>query len=128
MITTVHSRGPAIAAMFAALDAGDAEAAFGLFADDITLVFGNAPAARGKAEVASALGDLVSKLTGIKHDITGLWDFPGQPDVVVAEMKVTYSTPDGRDTTVPCCNVLELRGDQVTGFRIYTDLQPVFPM
>ena len=127
MTTTVHSRGPSIAAMFAALDAGDAEAAFGNFAEDITLTFGNAPAAHGKAEVAVALGELVGKLSAIRHDITGLWDFPGKPNVVVAEMKVTYSTPDGRETTVPCCNVLELRDRQVTGFRIYTDLGPVFP-
>jgi ketosteroid isomerase-like protein len=47
MTTTAPARTKAITDMFGAIDSGDYSTAFDYLADDITLVFSNAPAAHG---------------------------------------------------------------------------------
>jgi len=126
MTTTATARTKAITDMFAAIDSGDYSTAFDYLADDITLVFSNAPAAHGKSAVKAALGELIGGLAGIRHEIHGLWHVDRPADIAFSEMTVTFTTPDGRATPVPCCDVFQFQGDHITQFRVYTDITPVF--
>jgi hypothetical protein len=45
--------------------------------------------------------------------------------MVVALMDVNYRRLDGRELTLPCCNVFGVRNGVVNDYRIYMDVNPV---
>jgi ketosteroid isomerase-like protein len=42
-----------------------------------------------------------------------------------AELEVHHTRLDGKQVTVPCCNVFQLRDGLVAGYRSYIDATPV---
>jgi ketosteroid isomerase-like protein len=106
------------AGLFAAIDRQDADAFARHFAPEGCFQFGNAPPVAGREAVRDMVGGFFASITGLRHQLDDVWEVPG--GVVVVGM-VTYTRHDGSELRVPFCDVLRLRGDEVTHYQIYID-------
>ena len=109
--------------VLAALDAKDAAAVTARMTDDVRMRLGNADVVAGKAEFLEATAAFVASIAAIRHEITSIWSFDV---VVIAEMDVRYERLDGRQVTLPCCNVVRVRYGLVSDYRVYIDIGPVY--
>jgi ketosteroid isomerase-like protein len=110
--------------LFAAVDAGDADAVGRLVTDGVRFRFGNADVIAGRDSLVATSRDFSASITGVHHEITELWE--PEPGIVVAELQVTYSRRDGGSLTLPCCNIFRMRDGLVDDYRIYMGVNPVF--
>jgi len=110
-------------AIFAAFDAKDVARLAGLMTDDVRLRLGNADTVEGRAAFVDAVSAFVGSVAGFRHEVRDAWE---DDDVVVTELDVHYTRLDGREVTVPCCNVFVFRGGSVAEYRSYIDATPVY--
>jgi ketosteroid isomerase-like protein len=110
-------------AIFSALDAQDIDALAALMTEDVRLQIGNAEALHGKAEFVRGLQAFFGSVTSFGHTVTNVWS---DLDAVIAELKVHYTRLDGRELTLPCCNVFRVRDGAVSDYRVYMDMTPVY--
>ena len=94
-----------------------------LVTDDVRLQLGNAAVIEGKAKFVEALQAFVASVAGFRHTVTNVWS---DLDAVIAELKVHYTSLDGTELTLPCCNVFRLRDGAVADYRVYMDITPVY--
>jgi ketosteroid isomerase-like protein len=107
---------------FAAFDAKDIAGLATLATDDVRLQIGNSPVVDGKAAFAQSLQEFVGSVAGFGHTITSVWS---DREALIAELDVRYTRLDGRELTLPCCNVFRLRDGRVADYRVYMDIAPV---
>jgi ketosteroid isomerase-like protein len=126
-MTSTHTLTPAELARsaFAANDARDIDALSELVTDDVRLTFGNAGTVTGRDAFRKASADFNASLDSFSHEITALFEV-ADAGVVVAELSVSYRRLDGRELTLPCCNVFRIRDGRIADYRIYMDINPVF--
>jgi ketosteroid isomerase-like protein len=110
-------------AIFGAFDAKDISGLAALATDDVRLQIGNSPVVDGKAAFAQSIEEFVGSVAGFGHTITSVWS---DRDALIAELEVHYTRLDGRQLTLPCCNVLRLRDGLVADYRVYMDINPVY--
>jgi ketosteroid isomerase-like protein len=108
--------------LFEAVDSRDAENLAPFLAEDVTLQFGSSESISGKQAFLASSREFSASIAAIHHEITELWN--PEPDVAV--LRVTYRRLDGRELTLPCCNVFRVRGGLVRDYRIYMDITPVY--
>lgn len=108
--------------MFAAFDAKDVSGFAAFVTDDVRLRLGNAKPTEGKRAFVDAVNAFISSVAGFRHEVLNVWS---DGDVVIAEFDVHYTRLDGREVTLPCCNVLRLRDRWVSQYRSYVDATPV---
>ena len=111
------------AALFAAIDAKDADAFVGFFTEDGRFTFANLPPAIGLDAIRHAVAAFFDSVATLRHEVADAWSLPGH---VVCRGRVTYVRHDGGAVTLPFCNVLRLAGDRVDDYRIYIDPSPLF--
>jgi ketosteroid isomerase-like protein len=110
-------------AIFAAFDAKDIDALAALMTDDVRLQIGNADVVHGKAQFVDALQAFFASVTSFRHTVTNVWS---DLDAVIAELTVHYTRLDGRELTLPCCNVFRVRDGAIADYRVYMDITPVY--
>jgi ketosteroid isomerase-like protein len=110
-------------AIFAAFDSRDVSALVAQMTDDVRLRLGNADPVEGKTAFIDAVNAFLGSVAGFRHHIIDVWH---DSDIVVCELEVHYTRLDGSQVTVPCCNVFQLRGGLVSGYRSYIDATPVY--
>lgn len=110
-------------AVFAEVDAMKPEAFGSYLTEDCSFIFGNWPAAEGRQAAVGAVSDFFAGINGISHDIQDVWE---DGDTVVVRLGVTYHRKDGQSLTLPCANIWKRTGDQISDYRIYMDVNPVF--
>jgi ketosteroid isomerase-like protein len=110
-------------AIFSAFDAKDISALVALMTDDVRLRLGNAETVTGKAAFVDAVNAFLGSVAGFRHEIINVWR---DGDILVTELEVHYTRLDGKQVTVPCCNVFGLRDGLVAGYRSYIDASPVY--
>jgi ketosteroid isomerase-like protein len=110
--------------LFEAVDRKDTAYLARQFAADITFRFGNADIVEGRLAVLHACEAFLASIAGIRHDIEHLWQV--DTDRVVAVMTVHYQRLDGGNLSLPCANTFLVRGGEVSDYRIYMDITPVF--
>jgi ketosteroid isomerase-like protein len=94
------------------------------FAANVTFRFGNADVVEGRAAVLATCEAVLSSIAGIHHEIEHLWQV--DVDRVVAVMTVHYERLDGRRVSLPCANSFRVGDGEVSDYRIYMDITPVF--
>lgn len=109
--------------IFSAFDAKDVSALAALMTDDVRLRLGNAEMVQGKAAFIDAVNVFLGSVASFRHEIIDVWR---DGDALVIELEVHYTRLDGQRVTVPCCNVFQLRGGLVSGYRSYIDATPVY--
>lgn len=110
-------------AVFARVDAMDANGLATWLTPDSTFVFGNWPPAEGPDAAERVVADFFAGIDGITHDILGVWE---SGETVVVRLDVTYKRKDGRSITLPCANIWRVSGNKIADYRVYMDVNPVF--
>ena len=114
----------AVREILAALDSGDVDALLRHVTDDVRLRFGNAEVVTGRSAFEAASHDFVQSIAAIRHEVLDLWEVEG--GTVIAVMRVHYKRLDGRELSLPCCNLFGTRAGRVYDYRVYMDINPVF--
>jgi ketosteroid isomerase-like protein len=89
-------------AVFSAFDAKDVSALVRLVTDDVRLRLGNAGTVEGKAAFVDAVNEFLGSVAGFRHEIINVWR---DGDTLVTELEVHYTRLDGKQVTIPCCNI-----------------------
>ena len=110
-------------ALFERIDAMDTDGALAFLAPDARFRFASAPEIRGHDAIREAFEGVYASIAGIRHQLLGRW---GGEDSLVVEGLTTYTRHDGSEVTVPFCDVFDLEGGLISGYRIYADLAPLF--
>jgi ketosteroid isomerase-like protein len=106
-----------------AVDAADHDAIAALTAADVHFRFGNAAPTDSQAELLAAAESFRDAIADLRHTVLDLWQV--DDGMVVALMDVYYRRLDGRELTLPCCNVFGVHNGVVNDYRIYMDVNPV---
>ena len=117
------SRSDLARAIFAAFDSKDVSALAAFMTDDVRLRLGNAEMIEGGSGFVAAVTAFVGSVAGFRHEILNVWT---DGDAVVTQLAVHYTRLDGREVTVPCCNVFRLRDGLVAEYLSYIDATPVY--
>lgn len=116
-------RGRLLAELFAAIDAMDTPGFLGKLSPTAAFRFGSSPAVQGKGGIGSVIDGFFATIAAISHEITRqVNDGP----LLVCEGTVTYTRHDGSTITLPFANFLEFDGDQISDYRIYVDIAPLY--
>jgi ketosteroid isomerase-like protein len=110
-------------AIFSAFDAEDVSALSALMTDNVRLRLGNAETVTGKAAFVDTVNAFLSSVARFRHEIIDVWR---DGDTLVTELEVHYTRLDGKQVTIPCCNVFQLRDGLIAGYRSYIDATPVY--
>ncbi len=94
------------------------------FTEDALYYFGNGPAVYGPEGIKGPSLDFLKKVEGIHHHLKQILEI--EENTLVVEMEVTYIRHDGKVFTLPCCDIIRLRGDKVSSMQIFMDISPVF--
>jgi limonene-1,2-epoxide hydrolase len=106
-----------------AVDAADHNTIAALTANDVHFRFGNATPTETQSELLAAAQSFRDAIADLHHTILDLWEVGA--GTVVALMDVHYRRLDGRELTLPCCNVFGVHNGLVDDYRIYMDVNPV---
>ena len=106
-----------------AVDAADHDGIATRTASDVHFRFGNATPTDTQAELLAAAQSFRDVIADLRHTILDLWEVGD--GMVVALMDVYYRRLDGRELTLPCCNVFGVHNGVVDDYRIYMDVNPV---
>jgi ketosteroid isomerase-like protein len=109
---------------FEAVDGKDTDYLAHRFAEDVTFRFGNGDVVEGRPAVVATCEAFLASIAGIRHEIEHLWQVG--TDRVVALMTVHYERLDGGRVSLPCANAFHLRDGEISDYRIYMDITPVF--
>ncbi|HSN54441.1 MAG TPA: nuclear transport factor 2 family protein [Candidatus Sulfomarinibacteraceae bacterium] len=111
------------AGLFAAIDAADVDAFMGWLTQDCSFVYGSSEPVRGADAVRALVAGFLASFRRVTHRVDSSWE---ADDAGVTEGLVTYITADGREVTLPFCNVFHLAADgRIRDYRIYIDPTPL---
>src|ERR1700753_3811460 len=123
MTDSPRSHRDLVRALIRAVDDADHNAIAALTASDLHFRFGNATATDTQAELLAAAQSFRDAIADLRHTVVDLWEVGD--GMVVALMDVYYRRLDGRELTLPCCNVFGVHNGVVDDYRIYMDVNPV---
>lgn len=93
--------------------------------EDVFYKVGSQEPVYGKQAVVDLLSSLfhnTAKFTS--HKVRKIWNVPG---IVTVEMDALYTTvKDKKDLTIACCDIYRMRKNQVSEWRVYADIMPLF--
>ncbi len=115
-------------ALFATIDAGDANGFVGYLSEDAVLRFGSAPPVHGADAIRDAIGSFFESIKTLSHEIDYTTEADGR---VVCEGRVTYTRHDDSRITLPFVDVLVRASSTGAGliiadYRIYMDVAPLY--
>jgi ketosteroid isomerase-like protein len=108
---------------FAVVDAKDIDGFIDMLTEDHRFVFGARAPAIGKTEAREQVLHFWSLIGRLRHNIRRVTAID---DLVYVEADVDYERLDGHSVTVPCCDVIRIRGDRICEQRAYLDQAPVW--
>lgn len=94
------------------------------FTDDAVYQFSNFPIAYGPEGIRESSADFLKQVEGVHHHFKDTWEM--QDGSVICEMENTYIRHDGKVITLPCSDVIRLKGDKVQEMLIFMDISPVY--
>ena len=103
-------------------DRMDAVSFSDLMTEDVKFRFSNGNLSTGRAAVVTGLNHLFSKITALKHDVTGIYE---NKDGYAVEAVANYMMKDGKVISLPVVSVMKYRRDKIYDYRIYMDISPV---
>ena len=111
-----------IAKVFKIADEMNAVAFSNQLTDDVEFRFSNNDVWRGKEAVIKGLNYLFSKISGLRHDIKGIYS---SGDSYAVEATANYTMKDGKVISLPVVSVLRYSKGLINVYRIYMDISPV---
>ena len=120
---TNKTPGDLVRTLIRAVDAADHNAIATLTAANVHFRFGNAAPTDTQSELLAAAQSFREAVADLRHTFLDLWEV--DDGTVVALIDVYYRRRDGRELTLPCCNVFGVDNGVVDEYRIYMDVNPV---
>lgn len=112
-----------VAAMCAAVDAGEAERFADWFAPDALYRFGNGEPVHGRAAIVAATAGAVQLMPGVHHVVDQV---ARVGDQLFCRFTIEVPRAEG-DLAMPCVTVIRQRGDGlIDDYRVHMDPSPVF--
>jgi ketosteroid isomerase-like protein len=112
-----------VKSLFAAIDRKDTRQFIAFLTPDAVFRFGSAAPVRGRDEITGAVDTFFSSIAGCRHVLHNTWQ---GADSFACEGEVTYRRHDDSEVTLPFVDTFDLRGDLISGYRIYIDIAPLF--
>jgi ketosteroid isomerase-like protein len=109
---------------FRAVDRKDIDGFIDMLTDDHKFIFGSRPPVIGKDDAREQVLFFWTLIGRLKHNIWRVSEVGD--DLIFVEANVDYERLDGLWVTVPCCDVIRIRGDKICEQRAYLDQSPVF--
>jgi ketosteroid isomerase-like protein len=109
--------------IFASFDAKDVATLASVVSDDVRMRLGNAPEAQGKTAFVDGVRTFVGSVAAFHHHVENVWH---DGDALIAQLEVGYTRHDGKEVTLPCCNVFRIRDGLLVDYRVYMDISPVY--
>ncbi len=91
---------------------------------DVHFRFGNAAPTSTQSDLLAAAESFRVAIADLRHTVLDIWEV--NDGTVIATMDVYYRRLDGRELTLPCCNVFRVRDGLIDTYLIYMDVNPVF--
>ncbi len=107
---------------FQTIDAMDSVGFAAYFTPGGSFRMGNAPATVGRGAIKEFVRGFFAALSGISHNITGLWE---GSQTLISEGIVTYQTPNGQAVELGYFGIMEFEGELVRDYRAYIDPAPL---
>ncbi len=108
--------------IFAAIDRKDTDAFVSFLSDDAIFRFANAPVVRNKEDIRKVVILFLSNIKSSRHRVLGVWQ---EDNIVICEGEVIYTRHNGSELTLPFVDILRMRGDLITDYRVYIDISPL---
>jgi ketosteroid isomerase-like protein len=112
----------ALGALFAAIDAKDADRFASFLTEDGRFVYGSNPAVEGRAAVREFVAGFFGQLKALHHSVEKVWEHPGE---LLLRGRASYTLPDDRVVTVPFVNVFTLAGEKIRAYEVFVDPTPL---
>ncbi len=112
-------------ALFASIDAMDAEAFASVFTDGGRFVYGAQMDVEGRSAVIQAVAGFFGTLRSLSHSNIRTWAADdGSVQFVAGD--VHYVLPNGNTADVAFLNLLRFEEGRVSDYRVFTDPTPLF--
>jgi limonene-1,2-epoxide hydrolase len=109
--------------LFEAIDTSDVDGFMTWLADDCSFTYASQDPVRGPDAVRAMVDGFFKSFAAIEHQVDANWESDG---TAITEGSVTYTTDEGRSTTIPFCNVFHLAEDgRIRDYRVYIDPKPL---
>ena len=112
-----------ISDLFGAIDKMDADAFVSFLTEDAGFKFANAPTVKGREEIRKAVSQFFSAIKGLKHEIRDVWELD---NAAICEGEVTYTRHDGSKLSFPFADILRMKNELISDYRIYMDISSLF--
>lgn len=109
--------------VYKAVDSMDEQRLASFLTENCRFVYANSDPVIGRANAAASSKKFLDTLAAIKHDLLEVWSFD---DVIVSQIKVTYTRKDETTLTIPAATIWRVHGEQIGEYRIYVDIGPLF--
>ena len=109
--------------IFETVDRMDAKGFASYFTEDGLFTFGNAPTAKGRDEIRSAVEGFFASIKALEHRLLDTWSVPG---VDVVEVEVTYTRHDDSKVDLTAACIFRGHNDLIADYRIYMDISPLY--
>ncbi|MGC8561804.1 MAG: nuclear transport factor 2 family protein [Thermoplasmata archaeon] len=93
-----------------------------LMTDDVKFMFSNGNLSTGRDAVVTGLNYLFSKISALRHDVTGIFE---NKEGYAVEAVANYTMKDGNVISLPVVSVMKYRGSKIYDYRIYMDISPI---
>jgi ketosteroid isomerase-like protein len=112
-----------VKAAYDAVEHNDIAAYLNYFTADAIYKVGNFDAVHGHEGIRALAEPLVEMFTSVTHDVKQIWEID---DTVVVEMDVIYLRKDGKETRLPCVDIIDFVDGKVKELKAYLDPSPAF--
>lgn len=109
--------------LFSALERRDALGFARFLTEDVTYVFGNAPAIHGRNATREMVAVFLEGVAGVQYELERSWV---REDSLIVDGHVTYTRQDGMTLTVPFCHVCLRQGDRISDYRAYGNISALY--
>ena len=109
--------------LFGSIDAMKTAVFVGFLAPGAVFRFGSAPAVTGRDAIAAAVDQFFASIAGVSHRLDKVFLQEGS---IAVEGEVTYTRHDQSSVTLPFVDVFEMADKQVSSYRIYIDIGPLY--
>jgi limonene-1,2-epoxide hydrolase len=113
------------AAVSAAIIKQDWDKVKSLLAEDILYRPGSRPEIHGRENVLAAMKQIFTQLARfVSHEPRQIWEGNGR---VAIEMDAVYQRiRDGKDFVIACTDIYRVGNNQISEWRVYADISPLF--
>lgn len=108
--------------LFKTIDNKDAEGFCSFLTEDAVFAYGSQAPVAGRESIRDYVAGFFSTLEGLEHAIEESWQVDATAFV---RGEVTYRLPGGKRLSLPFLNLLRLRGDRFSEYRVFIDPTPL---